>query len=313
MPKKRPRKLRVDFRTNRQVRRRPGDLTRRYASDTDKVEDIERSESVRAKGELSRKRTILVDEHDVPVVAESEWRPGIIVKVHGRVAYVRDDAGLTWECTVRRILRTRLIASRAPVTVGDRVWFSDQSRSHDGRRVGVVERVAPRTSALARRDRRQRAHTIVANADRLLVAASVAEPRLRPHLVDRYIVAALKGGLTPVLCFNKADLLHEADVVEEEDYDLHAAEAREAARAAEAARLAEAARAAETHGHPEPNHAAPAGMQTEPADADFDDEPWDPDADYDPDQAPPDTAPGFRPRQMPVLEVIDEFRRLGYT
>src|SRR5512147_3130375 len=84
MAKKRPRKLRVDFRTNRQQPRRPGDLTRRYEAETDEVEDIVRRESVRARGELSRKRTILVDDNDVPTVAESEWRAGTVTKTHGQ-------------------------------------------------------------------------------------------------------------------------------------------------------------------------------------------------------------------------------------
>ena len=71
MPPKRrkPRKVRVDFRQNRQQRRRSDDWTRRYHDDQDKVVDQRLSESVRAKGELSRKRTVIRDEDDAPVVA----------------------------------------------------------------------------------------------------------------------------------------------------------------------------------------------------------------------------------------------------
>ncbi len=208
VPRKRPtRKVRVEFRQNRQVPGRSDDWTQRYRAGDDGVLESRRSESVRAKGDLSRKRTILVDEHDVPVVDETQWLSGTVTKVHGLVAYVTGAGGRQWECNVRRVLRTRLIESRAPLCVGDRVWLSDQSKAHDGRSIAVIERVAPRRSTLARRDRRQRAHSIVANADQLLAVVSVAQPRLPPHLVDRYIVAALKGQLTPVLCFNKVDLL----------------------------------------------------------------------------------------------------------
>ena len=215
---KRPaRKVRVEFRQNRQVRRRIDDWTQRYRAGDDAVLDTRRSESVRAKGDLSRKRTILVDEHEAPLVDESQWRAGTVTKVHGLVVYVTDEAGGRWECTVRRVLRTRLIESRAPLCVGDRVWVSDQSKVLDGRPTGVVERVAPRRSTLARRDRRQRAHSLVANADQLLAVVSVAQPRLPPHLVDRYIVAALKGQLTPVLCFNKMDLLADNPPTDEDE------------------------------------------------------------------------------------------------
>lgn len=217
MGRKRPaRKVRVDFRQNRQARRRSDDWTRRYHADQDQLVDSELSESVRAKGELSRRRTVIVDEDDQPVVAETLWWRGAVTKVHGRICYVNDQQARTWECTVRRVLRTLLIKSRAPVTVGDRVWLSDQTKTSDGRSVGVVERVEPRTTHLSRRDRRRRGQTIVANADQLLGVVSVAQPRLRPHLADRYIVAALKGCLRPVLCFNKMDLL-ETDAVTEED------------------------------------------------------------------------------------------------
>lgn len=217
MAKKRStRKVRVDFRQNRQVRRRSDQWTRQYHEDADRLADSRTTESVRAKGELSRKRTIIVDEADRPAVDEALWRRGVVIKVHGLICYVQAE-DRTWECTVRRVLRTRLIKSRAPVTVGDRVWFSDQAEVSKNRPVGVIERVAPRTSSLSRRDQRQREQTIVANADQMLAIVSVAQPRLRPHLADRFLVAAQKGGLKPILCFNKVDLLAPDTVTEDDD------------------------------------------------------------------------------------------------
>jgi ribosome biogenesis GTPase len=227
------RKVRVDFRQNRQVRRRFDDWTRQYRADDEQLNDTARGESVRAKGDLSRKRTIIVDDRDIPTVDQALWRSGVVTRVHGLICFVDPDRapknsatrdsegadgpdGRQWECTVRRILRTRQIGSRSPVTVGDRVWFSDQSKLHDGAAIGVIERVEARRSVLSRRDRRKREHMIVANADQLLAVVSVAQPKLRPHLVDRYIVAACKGGLTPVLCFNKVDLLAPDSFTEEE-------------------------------------------------------------------------------------------------
>jgi len=204
--KKAGRKIRVRFRQNRLAPKRRGDLTRRYHAESEAVEDTERRESVRARGELSRMRTIIVGEGDAPLVDEKLWLRGDVVAVHGLVCFVDDGQGRVWACTVRRILRTLLIESRSPVTVGDRVWFSDQTRLARGELVGVIERVEPRRSVLSRRDARGRQHTIVANADQLLIVSSVAEPKLKPHLIDRYLVAAHKGNLRPVVCVNKADL-----------------------------------------------------------------------------------------------------------
>lgn len=210
------RKVRVDFRQNRQQRRRSDDWTRRYHDDQDKLVDERLSESVRAKGELSRKRTVIVDEDDVQVVDEALWQPGVVTAVHGLVCRVEAENGNRWDCTVRRVLRTLLIEQRTSVTVGDRVWFSDHAKDHDGQAIGVIERVAERTTVLSRRDRRKREHTIVANADQLLIVTSIAQPALKPHLIDRYLVAAARGDLRPVICFNKCDLEPGAVELEQE-------------------------------------------------------------------------------------------------
>lgn len=209
-------KKRVEFRRNRGARARTGDWTREFARAADDVTDAERSESVRPKGELSRKRTVVVGGDDLPVAAAGEQRSGTVVAVHGLVCRVADGQGGRWDCTVRRVLRTRLIEQRSAVTVGDRVWFAPAHGERD--RSGVIERVEPRRTVLARRvrtghdaraGRGGRQHLLVANADQLLIVASVAQPALKPHLVDRYLVAALKGGLRPIICFNKIDLLEE--------------------------------------------------------------------------------------------------------
>ncbi len=220
--KKKPKQVRVDFRRNRTQRRRAGDLTRQYRDkdEQDGLVDSASSEQVRPKGDLSRKRTIRVGEDQAPLVDESRWRRGVVTEVHGRLCRVlpdSPDAGPLWECSVRRVLRTRLIDARAGVTVGDQVWFSDQSAHHDGQPCGVIERVDERSTTLSRRDRRQRAHVIVANATQLLIVTSVRQPRIKPHLVDRYLVAAARGDLRPVIVFNKWDLLDTPEPDDEPD------------------------------------------------------------------------------------------------
>ena len=216
------RKVRVGFRPNRQQPGRTADWTRRYHQNQDELVDTRLSESVRAKGELSRRRTVIVGDDDAPMVDESLWDAGTVTSVHGLVCRVDDSRGQVWDCTTRRVLRTVLIEQRSAITVGDRVWFSDQSAHHDGERVGVIERVAERKTILSRRDRRSREHTMAVNADQLLIVASIAQPKLKPHLIDRYIVAAVKGDLRPVVCFNKMDLHAATPDLEDEELDASA-------------------------------------------------------------------------------------------
>ena len=57
-------KIRADFRKNREVRVRQGDLTRGYQEHGFEADETVRSERVSGKGSLSRKRTIMVSESE---------------------------------------------------------------------------------------------------------------------------------------------------------------------------------------------------------------------------------------------------------
>ena len=59
---------------------------------------------------------------------------------------------------------------------------------------------------------RGRQQVLVANVDQLAIVASAAEPRLKPNLIDRLLVAAEKGGVRPLICINKIDLVDPADL-----------------------------------------------------------------------------------------------------
>jgi ribosome biogenesis GTPase len=195
--KKAGRKVRVRFRTNRSRPSRTKDWTRRHRAG----DDIEVSgrESVIAKGHLSRKRTVI--ESDEP---EEGLIPGTVVALRGQFAEV-DDGQRLWPCTVRRILRTLSIDERFPVTVGDRVRFRVVAEGPGVELEGVIVQVEPRRSEL-RRCSGRRVQVVAANVDQVLIVTSADLPPPKPHLIDRYIVSALAGGMTPVICLNKLDL-----------------------------------------------------------------------------------------------------------
>ena len=58
---------------------------------------------------------------------------------------------------------------------------------------------------------RGREHVLVANVDQVVIVMSLVEPDLKPHLIDRYLASAEQGGIAPILCLNKADLVDPAD------------------------------------------------------------------------------------------------------
>jgi ribosome biogenesis GTPase len=210
LAKRKPQGKRVHFRQNRlrPARRKQWDLAADQADA--QVEDATTWETVRHKGALSRKRTISEGEAVSAAADRSRFVRGTAIAVRGQFVEV-DDGTVTWLCSVRRILRTRLIQERHPVVAGDEVLFSPMPDSTV--REGVVEEVLPRRSMLHRSDGR-RFHVIAANVDQVVIISSIREPMIKEHLIDRYLVAVHAGGPQAVVCINKADLAEAGEVDE---------------------------------------------------------------------------------------------------
>jgi ribosome biogenesis GTPase len=211
MPK--PRKFRADLRKNRSSRRRSGDLTRAVAANPDHTSDMASSERISGKGDLTRKRTVVI--HDEPAtggdglsvspIAGTTWR-GQVMHVHGLESFVRMPDGRTVRCTTRRLLRMLSTEQRHPVAAGDWVQIRDESG------VGVIQSIEQRRNSLCRASRGRR-HVLVANVDQVVIVGSAAMPDLKPALLDRLIVAAESAGIRPIICINKIDLVEAARLV----------------------------------------------------------------------------------------------------
>lgn len=199
-----PRKVRVEFRKNRSVRTRRGDLTR-FAADPDHVADEASSERISGKGDLTRKRTVVAPAPEDAARISDCWS-GRVLHVHGLESFVERPDGTIVRCTTRRILRTLATDQRHPVAAGDLVRVDD---APDG---GTIRSIEPRRNELCR-DSRGRRHVIVANVDQVIIVGSAAMPGLKPGLVDRLIVAAESAGIRPIVCINKADLVPRAALV----------------------------------------------------------------------------------------------------
>ncbi len=96
---------------------------------------------------------------------------------------------------------------RKGVIVGDRVRVVGDTSGADGSLARIVE-VAERSTVLRRTadDDDPVERVIVANATQLVVVTALADPEPRSRWIDRALVAAYDGGLTPLLCLTKADL-----------------------------------------------------------------------------------------------------------
>ncbi len=214
-------KFRAEFRKNRTPRARKTDWTRQFDEHGFQEQAPETEERISGRGEMNRHRTICATEPTAELgnaelpfdvlldVDLSACRRGRVLSVFGLASTVLGDDGTAYQCATRRILKTLCTEQRNPVVTGDRVLYrcSENSQSKEG----LIERVEPRRGTLSRavRGRRQ---VIVSNVDQLLIVASVAEPQLKPNLIDRLLVAAEKGRVRPIICINKIDLTEPANL-----------------------------------------------------------------------------------------------------
>lgn len=123
-----------------------------------------------------------------------------------------------WGCVLDGDPERPLIAMRArelgrtPIVVGDRVdVVGDLSGRADT--LARIVRVAERTTVLRRTadDTDPFERVVVGNAEQLFIVVALADPPPRTGFVERAMVAAFAGGLTPVLCLTKHDLAADSD------------------------------------------------------------------------------------------------------
>jgi ribosome biogenesis GTPase len=209
------RKLRTDFRKNREARARDKRFGDQVEGADPLAGDAPSGERVRAKGDISRKRTVaggeIVEEDAgtrmLPDIDRTVCRLGRVLRVQGLLSIVRDESGAFFQCATRRLLKTLSTDQRHVVAAGDVVWFRPE-----GQHEGIIERVEPRRGVVSRTSR-GRQHVLVANVDQLVIVTSAAEPRLKPNLIDRFLVTAERGGIRPVIAINKIDLIESADLM----------------------------------------------------------------------------------------------------
>ena len=209
-------KIRAEFRKNRNVRTRRTDWTQKYDRQSPSDDAPPQVERISGKGDLTRKRTVCASdvspdaEIDLPVhlqVDETVCRHGRVLSVRGLTSTVRADDGTFFQCATRRLLKTLSTDLRHVVAVGDRVLFRPTDNA--AIKEGLIESIEPRHGTICRASR-GRQQIIVTNVDQLAIVASAAEPPLKPNLIDRLLVTAEKGRVDPLICINKIDLIEPA-------------------------------------------------------------------------------------------------------
>jgi ribosome biogenesis GTPase len=192
-------------------RRRP-DFTRdAQLGDLEEI-DHETRERVLPPGREDRRKlkdeAVRKDEEDFDPMLTAEDAPptgtieGTVTAIHAAQYWV-DTAEGRRLCRLKGGLKKFDSSVSNIVAVGDRVAVAPLPDAE-----GQIEHVHRRTSVLSRADSRGggRKRVIVANVEQLVIVSSVDEPPYKPNLLDRYLIAAIKGELAPLIVVNKMDL-----------------------------------------------------------------------------------------------------------
>src|SRR5262249_4339172 len=151
-PMSKKKKTRIELRKNRSKPPRDKGWTSGFQKHGYQDEATAAQERVRAKGDLSRKRTIIQDDsagdEAMPAVDAAECKPGRVLRVHGLSSVVETDDGRQFRCAVRRLLKNLATDERNIVATGDRVWIRPSLNDE-----GFIERVEPRHGVLTRASR----------------------------------------------------------------------------------------------------------------------------------------------------------------
>src|SRR5882757_7212135 len=134
-------KVRVELRKNREKPPRENDLTRDFKEGDGRTDDAKSGERVRAKGNLSRYRTVTQTDADdgtsMPATNEGACIRGRVLRVHGLASVVETDDGRIFRCAVRRLLKSLATDERSVVTTGDVVWIRSTGTGVNSQESGV--------------------------------------------------------------------------------------------------------------------------------------------------------------------------------
>ena len=106
------------------------------------------------------------------------------------------------------------------IAVGDFVKILLDKKSDESDKRGRIVAVDERINKLSRRavGKSVSEHVIAANFDNLFILGSTFQPNYNKRFIDRLIIAAEIGGITPIIGINKSDLVDDLEVFREDLY-----------------------------------------------------------------------------------------------
>jgi ribosome biogenesis GTPase len=127
---------------------------------------------------------------------DEQTETGLVVARYGKHIDIEDSSQKLHRCYLRQNL--------GQVAVGDNVLWKPAEND-----ASVVVAIEPRSTSLFRYNKFEGDKLIAANVDQLIIVVA-PEPVRSINILDRYLMLAELQHITPIIIFNKIDLLDEA-------------------------------------------------------------------------------------------------------
>lgn len=141
-------------------------------------------------------------------------------QLRGRVVEIRaNEVFVYWQsardplqhathlCHIKGSFKSSRSRTKNLIAVGDWVHYEMPSSQSQG----YIQYIEPRRTVLSRADNlnHTKEQILAANVDKLVIVFSLCQPTISNTLIDRYLIAAQKGRLSPILVISKIDLLED--------------------------------------------------------------------------------------------------------
>lgn len=149
-----------------------------------------------------------IEQDKAAKLSKQEWLEGRVLSIMPQGVIV-DLEGELISCVLKGLLKKEKTQAKNLVAVGDFVLFEKTAEGE-----GIIGHIKPRHSILSRADNlsRRKEQLIAVNIDQVIITVSVVNPPLKSNIIDRYIIATDKGGMTPLIVINKMDLLDSSEL-----------------------------------------------------------------------------------------------------
>jgi ribosome biogenesis GTPase len=142
----------------------------------------------------------------------------VVIRSTGSWYILRNEAGELFDARIKGKFRIKGLKTTNPVAVGDWVHYETDAEDENA----IITVIEDRKNYIVRKsvNLSKQAHIIAANVDYALLVVTIANPRTSTGFIDRFLVTAEAYHITPILVFNKVDILSEEERLEME-YLIH--------------------------------------------------------------------------------------------